>query len=287
MMHVVGRAGTERTSIGAGAGARGARRWLAHPDVLFLLALIVAAVCAPLLAPHDPLEMNKAAPLSGLTRGFLLGADQFGRDILSRLLYGARPALLIGFGSTIAAAAVGVPLGLWAGYAGGPIDTMIMRVVDTLLAIPAVLLAMALVAVTGRGSVNAGVAVAVVALPQFARITRAGTLTEKAMEYVAAAVAVGAGDGRIVFRGILPNVLSPLLVQIPIAVSRAILLEASLSFLGLGTQPPQPSWGLMIRESRDYMYTAPLYGVFPGAVIALSVLALNALSDRARGFWRV
>jgi peptide/nickel transport system permease protein len=140
---------------------------------------------------------------------------------------------------------------------------------------------------TGRGSVNAGVAVAVVALPQFARITRAGTLSEKALEYVAAAVAVGAGDARLLFRAILPNVLSPVLVQIPIAVSRAILLEASLSFLGLGTQPPQPSWGLMIRESRDYMYTAPLYGVFPGAVIALSVLALNALSDRARGVWRV
>jgi peptide/nickel transport system permease protein len=163
---------------------------------------------------------------------------------------------------------------------------MIMRIVDTLLAIPAVLLALALVAMTGRGSVNAGVAVAVVALPQFARITRAGTLTEKVMEYVEAAVASGVGDARLLFRTILPNVLSPVLVQIPIAVSRAILLEASLSFLGLGTQPPQPSWGLMIRESRDYMYTAPLYGVFPGVVIALSVLALNALSDRARGVWR-
>src|SRR6266849_3349322 len=142
---------TERTPIGAGAGPRGLCRWLVRPDVLFLLALIIAAAFAPLLAPHDPLEMNKAAPLSGLSGGSLLGADQFGRDILSRLLYGARTALAIGFGSTIAAAALGVPLGLWAGYAGGPVDTIIMRVVDTLLAIPAVLLAMALVAMTGRG----------------------------------------------------------------------------------------------------------------------------------------
>jgi ABC-type dipeptide/oligopeptide/nickel transport system permease subunit len=275
-----------RTPVGARIGPPRLRRWLAAPAVLFLAALVVAAAGASLLAHHDPLEMNKAAPLSGPSRSFPLGTDQFGRDILSRLLYGSRTALLIGFGSTIAAACLGVPLGLWAGYAGGTVDTMIMRVVDTLLAIPAVLLAMALVAMTGRGPVNVGIAVAVVALPQFARITRAGTLTEKAMEYVAAAVAAGGGDARLLFRTILPNVLSPVFVQVPIAVSRAILLEASLSFLGLGTQPPQPSWGLMIRESRDYMYTAPLYGVFPGTVIALSVLALNALSDRARGVWR-
>lgn len=275
-----------RTPVGAQADPRRLRRWLATPAVLFLAALVLAAAGASLLAQHDPLEMNKAAPLAGPSRSFPLGGDQFGRDILSRLLYGSRTALLIGFGSTIAAAVLGVPLGLWAGYAGGTVDSMIMRVVDTLLAIPAVLLAMALVAMTGRGSVNAAIAVAVVALPQFARITRAGTLTEKAMEYVTAAVAAGGGDARLLFRTILPNVLSPVFVQVPIAVSRAILLEASLSFLGLGTQPPQPSWGLMIRESRDYMYTAPLYGVFPGTLIALSVLALNALSDRARGVWR-
>jgi peptide/nickel transport system permease protein len=266
--------------------ARGARRWLAGPGAGFLLLVAAASIFAAVLAPYDPLGMNKADPLSAPSSQFPLGTDQFGRDILSRLLFGARIALLIGIGSTLTAAVVGVPLGLWAGYAGGKVDAVIMRVVDTLLAIPPVLLAMALVAMTGRSSVNAGVAVAVVAMPQFARIARAGTLTEKALEYVEAAVAVGAGDARLLFRTILPNVLSPVLVQIPIAVSRAILLEASLSFLGLGTQPPQPSWGLMIRESRDYMYTAPLYGVFPGVVIALTVLSLNALSDRARATWR-
>lgn len=278
--------GAGRAALGPRAGRRARLRWLTAPAALFLTALVLAAALAPLLAPYDPLEMNKAAPLSAPSRSVPLGADQFGRDIMSRLLYGSRTALAIGVGSTVSAAVLGVPLGLWAGYAGGAIDTMVMRVADALLAIPAVLLAMALVAVTGRGSLNAGIAVAVVALPQFARITRAGTLTEKAMDYVEAAVAAGGGQARLLFRTILPNVLSPVFVQIPIAVSRAILLEASLSFLGLGTQPPAASWGLMIRESRDYMYTAPLYGVFPGLAIALSVLALNALSDRARGVWR-
>ena len=190
------------------------------------------------------MEMNKTARLTLPSPTNLLGTDHLGRDILSRLVFGARVALLIGLGATLAAAAVGVPLGLWAGYTGGKVDGLIMRGVDTLLAIPPVLLAMALVAMTGPGSVNAGVAVAVVGLPQFARLARAGTLTQKRMDYAQAAVAIGGSDGRIVFRTILPNILSPIVVQVPIAVSRAILLEASLSFLGLGTQPPAPSWGL-------------------------------------------
>ncbi len=262
------------------------RRIFGSVAALFLTLLVLAAAAASLLAPHDPLEMNKVTPLTGPSITFPMGTDQFGRDILSRLLFGSRIALLIGIGSTLTAAVIGVPLGLWAGYAGGTIDTVIMRGVDTLLAIPPVLLAMALVAMTGRSALNAGVAVAVVGLPQFTRIARAGTLAQRGMEYVESAVAAGASDTRLVFRTILPNVLSPIVVQVPIAVSRAVLLEASLSFLGLGTQPPQPSWGLMIRESRDYMYTAPLYGVFPGVLIASTVLALNSISDRVRGAWR-
>lgn len=278
--------GRQRILGRVNAALRGPWRVLGGASALFLTLVALAAVAASLLAPHDPLEMNKAAPLTGPSVTFPMGTDQFGRDILSRLLFGSRVALLIGIGSTLTAAVIGVPLGLWAGYAGGKIDTVIMRGVDTLLAIPPVLLAMALVAMTGRSSLNAGVAVAVVGLPQFARIARAGTLAQKGMEYVESAVAAGASDARLVFRTILPNVLSPIVVQVPIAVSRAILLEASLSFLGLGTQPPQPSWGLMIRESRDYMYTAPLYGVFPGVMIAFTVLALNSVSDRVRAAWR-
>ena len=274
----------DRAHLRARTAARGA--WVLDPGVAFLAAITAAIVAAPLLARYGPTDMNKEAVLALPSWTHLLGTDQFGRDMLSRLLHGGRIALLIGVGATVIAAVCGVPLGLWTGFKGGTVDAIAMRTVDTLLAIPPVLLAMALVAAVGPGSVNAGVAVAVVGLPQFARIVRANVLTHKEMEYVEAAVAAGARDARIVFRTILPNVLSPVLIQIPIGVSRAILLEASLSFLGLGTQPPQPSWGLMISESREYMYAAPWYGIFPGAAIALTVLALNHVADRVRARWR-
>jgi ABC-type dipeptide/oligopeptide/nickel transport system permease subunit len=188
-----------------------------RPSLGFLTLLVLAAVAAPLLAPHDPTEMNKKATLVLPSGSNPLGTDQFGRDILSRLLYGARIALAIGIGATLAAALVGVPLGLWAGWQGGVVDGVAMRGVDTLLAIPPVLLAMGLVAMTGPGSLNAGIAVSVVGLPQFARLARAGTLGQKRMEYAEAAVALGATDRRILFRGILPNILSPIAVQVPVA----------------------------------------------------------------------
>jgi peptide/nickel transport system permease protein len=267
--------------------ARRAARRVRVPDAgaVFLVAVTAAAAAAPLLARYGPTDMSKETVLALPSWSHFAGTDQFGRDILSRLLYGARIALAIGAGSTAVAAVCGVPLGLWTGFKGGAVDAVAMRTVDTLLAIPPVLLAMALVAAVGPGSVNAGVAIAIVGLPQFARIARAGMLTHREMEYVEASVAAGARDARIVFRTILPNVLSPVLIQIPIGVSRAILLEASLSFLGLGTQPPQPSWGLMVSESREYMYAAPWYGIFPGVLIALTVLALNHAADRVRARW--
>ncbi len=247
-----------------------------------LVILMVIAVLAPLFAGYDPLEMDKQATLQVPSWRHPMGTDQFGRDILSRLIYGTRVALMIGVGATLAAATIGVPLGLFAGFHGGKADAVLMRGVDTLLAIPPVLLALALVAMLGPGSRNAGIAVAVVTMPQFARLARAGALAEREREYTEAAVALGANWPRVVFRTIFPNVLSPLAVQVPIAASRAILLEASLSFLGLGTQPPTPSWGLMISESRNYMYAAPTYGIFPGVLIAVTVLSLNNLSDAVR-----
>jgi peptide/nickel transport system permease protein len=259
--------------------------WNASGMLLFLL--LVVAVAAPLLARYDPLEMDKKLVLARPSWTHPMGTDQFGRDILSRLTYGTRIALLIGVGATLAAAVIGIPLGLWAGLGGKWADSAIMRGVDTLLAIPPVLLAMALVAILGPGSWNAGVAVAAVGMPQFARIARAGALTEKEREYTEAAVALGANWTRVAFRAILPNILSPIAVQVPIAVSRAIILEASLSFLGLGTQPPNPSWGLMVNESRSYMYRAPSYGIFPGVLIALTVLSLNNMSDLVRKLWRI
>lgn len=258
---------------------------LRHASVWLLLLLVATAATAPLLARYDPLEMNKRATLSRPSWNHPMGTDQFGRDILSRLIFGTRVALLIGLGATLTAAVIGVPLGLWAGFGGTRMDALLMRGVDTLLAIPPVLLAMGLVAMLGPGSVNAGVAVAAVGMPQFARLARAGTLTEKEREYTEAAIALGARWARVAFRTILPNILSPITVQVPIAVSRAILLEASLSFLGLGTQPPTPSWGLMVNESRNYMYDAPSYGIFPGVLLAGTVLCLNQVSDVVRK-WR-
>src|SRR4029079_10451991 len=200
-------------------------RLVRRPSLGFLALLVLAAIAAPFVAPHDPTEMNKKATLTLPSRSNPLGTDQFGRDILSRLLYGARIALAIGLGATLASALVGVPLGLWAGWQGGLVDGVVMRGVDTLLAIPPVLLAMGLVAMTGPGSLNAGIAVSVVGLPQFARLARAGTLGQKRMEYAEAAVALGATDRRILFRGILPNILSPIVVQVPVAASRAIAPE--------------------------------------------------------------
>jgi len=258
---------------------------LKNPGVVFLVVLGLAAAAAPLVAAQSPIVMNTSDTLAVPSYLHFMGTDQFGRDIFSRIVFGARTTLSIGIGSTAAAAIVGIPLGVWAGFRGGLADSIIMRLVDTLLAIPSVLLAMALVAMIGRGVMSAAIAITVTSFPQLVRITRAGTLEQRTAEYVSAAVAAGARDARIVFRTILPNTLSPILVQLPIAVSRAVLLEAGLSFLGLGVQPPQPSWGLMINESRDYMYTAPWYGIFPGVLIALTVLALSEASDRVRR-WR-
>jgi len=260
-------------------------RW--NVSILLLALLVFTALGAPIMARYDPLEMCKATVLALPSWAHPMGTDQFGRDILSRLIFGTRVALLIGVGATFMAVLVGVPLGVWSGLGGPRIDAIIMRGVDTLLAIPPVLLAMALVAILGLGSVNAAVAVAVVGIPQFARLARAGALSERGMEYTEAAVALGANWGRVAFRTILPNILSPIIVQVPIAVSRAIILEASLSFLGLGSQPPAPSWGLMVNESRNYMYAAPSYGIFPGILIALTVLSLNNMADLVRKWRRI
>ena len=278
------------TRRGLGIGPEPRRHRLASlagaPGAGVLGLLLLVALFAPLLSRYDPMGMEKEAVLASPSPSHLMGTDQFGRDIFSRLMWGTRSALAIGGGATILAALAGGPLGLWAGFRGGWADTAIMRGVDTLLAIPPVLLAMSLVAVIGPGSQNAGIAVAVVGLPQFARIARGGVLAQKEQEYVQAAIAVGARGLRILFRAIAPNILSPILVLVPVMVARAILLEASLSFLGLGTQPPQPSWGLMISESREYMFTAPWYGIFPGVAIGATVLSLSAVSDRVRA-WRL
>jgi peptide/nickel transport system permease protein len=211
-----------------------------------------------------------------------MGTDDFGRDILSRIIFGARISLRIGLVAITAALAVGTVLGLWAGYWGGAIDTVIMRLMDLLLAFPSILLAIAVVAVTGPGIDNAIMAVSVVLIPQFARLVRSSVLSVREMAYVEAARALGAGQARILFVSVLPNCMAPIIVQTTLSLGTAILDAAGLSFLGLGAQPPMPEWGAMLAGGRELLLEAPWVMTFPGLAIFAVVLALNLFGDGLR-----
>jgi len=250
--------------------------------LIIVLVMTLIALFAPLLAPYDPLEIHKGEQFSPPSATYFFGTDEFGRDIFSRTLYAGRISLLAGAFAVAVAASIGVPLGMISGYAGGFTDTAFMRTMDSLLAFPAVLLALAIVAVLGPGSLNTMIAVAIVSIPTFARLARATMLTQKEMDYVEAARCIGAPSSRIVFRTILPNSLAPVLVQITLAVAFAILLEAALSFLGLGTQPPEASWGAMLNAGRGHLRRAWWYGFFPGLFITILVYGLNSLSEAVR-----
>lgn len=258
------------------------RNWTGLSGLLIVLIMTLVSIFAPLLATHDPLEIHKGEQFQAPSATYFFGSDEFGRDIYSRTLYAGRISLLAGIFAVAVAATVGVPLGLIGGYASGFADSVIMRTMDSLLAFPAVLLALAIVAVLGPSSFNATIAVAVVSIPNFARIARASMLTQKEMDYVEAARAIGAADSRIVFRTILPNAAAPILVQLTLAVAFAILIEAALSFLGLGTQPPDASWGAMLLSGRSHLRRAWWYGFFPGLFITLLVLGLNNLAEALR-----
>jgi len=250
--------------------------------LLIIVVITLLSVLAPMLAPYDPLAIQKGEQFLPPSTAHLFGTDEFGRDIFSRTLYAGRISLLAGVFAVAVATVIGVPLGLVAGYVGRLTDTIIMRTMDSLLAFPAVLLALAVVAVLGPSSFNAMIAVAIVSIPNFARIARAAMLTQKGTDYVEAARSIGANDLRIVFRTILPNSLAPILVQITLAVAFAILIEAALSFLGLGTQPPDASWGAMLLSGRSHLRRAWWYGFFPGLFITLLVLGLNNLAEALR-----
>ena len=239
----------------------------------------VMAALAPWIAPADPLAQNRVDRFLPPSLAHLFGTDEFGRDILSRVIHGARISLLTGTVAVLIGGAVGVPLGLLGGFAGGLTDAAIMRVLDFLLAVPAILLAMVIIAILGPGSFNAMLAVGVVSVPAFARLTRASTLSLKERDFVMATRALGVGPAYLMFRTILLNAMTPIVVQVAVTAALAMLLEAALSFLGLGTQPPAPSWGSMLNTGRSFLYHAPWYGLFPGAVITVSVLSLNALAD--------
>ncbi|MEE6287858.1 ABC transporter permease [Georgenia sp. MJ173] len=243
--------------------------------IIFVLGL--AAALAPLLAPFDPLALapaNAFAPPNGV---HWFGTDELGRDIFSRSLFGARASLLTGLLATLGAAAIGVPLGLLSGYFGRWTDALIMRAVDIQIAVPAILLALIIIVLAGRGFVSSIVAVGIASIPTFARIVRASTLSLKEEEYVTAVKALGGGNGYTMLRTILPNAMGPIIVQMVITASVAILLEAALSFLGLGTQPPAPTWGDMLRTGKGFLNNAPYYAVLPGILLTVTVLALDLI----------
>ncbi|HRW23501.1 MAG TPA: ABC transporter permease [Spirochaetia bacterium] len=246
-----------------------------------VLAVLLTALLAPLIATHDPLAMTESLRQAP-GNGFLLGTDEFGRDVFSRLVYGARVSVYVGLVATGIGALCGLALGLAAGYYGGAVDNAIMRLMDVLFAFPSILLALAIVAVLGPDLGNTIVAIGIVRIPVFTRTVRAEVLSVKSQEYIASVRSVGVRDSRVLFRHVLPNVMAPFIVQTTLSLSSAILVEASLSFLGLGIQPPNPSWGSMLSESRRVMELAPWTAIAPTVAIVLAILSFNLLGDAVR-----
>jgi peptide/nickel transport system permease protein len=244
---------------------------------------VLSALFAPWIAPADPTQQRLLERLRPPALGpHPLGTDNFGRDLLSRLVYGARVSLLVGVVSVAIAAVFGAAMGLLGGYYGGGLDTLLMRVVDVLMAFPLILLAIAIVAVLGGGLVNLMLAVGISSIPPFARLVRGEVLTQRGRDYVEAARALGAGGGRVMGRHILPNTLSPLVVLSTLRVSTVILTESSLSFLGLGVTPPTPTWGNMVADGTKFLQTAPWISIVPGIAIMITVLAFNLFGDGLR-----
>jgi peptide/nickel transport system permease protein len=261
-------------------------RLLRYRSAQIGLALVVGyaivALFASVLAPYSPLEQHAKDRLQSPNTTYWLGTDEFGRDILSRLMHGATNSLRVAVLSVAFACALGTALGMIAGYTGGLLDNVIMRVMDLFFAFPAILLALTIVAALGPGAANTILAISVVYTPIFARVARGPVLSLKQMEFVEAARATGDRSPRILLRHILPNAVAPIIVQISLALSWAMLTEAGLSFLGLGTIPPAPSWGSMLSDSRKMMEIAPWMAVFPGLAIMLGVLGFNLLGDGLR-----
>jgi peptide/nickel transport system permease protein len=248
--------------------------------IVGLTALV--GLVAPFFVAADPVAMNFAALLKGPSGAHLLGTDQFGRDVLARLVWGARLSVSIGAVAVALALIVGVPIGALSGYAGGAIDNVLMRCMDALLAFPALLLALGLVAIMGPGSTSTTLAIGIVYTPGVARLARGVVLAERPQEYVQAARALGQRDRWVLMRHIMPNCVSALLVQASVNFANAMVIEAGLSFLGIGTPPPTPSWGLMLNEARAFMTSARHVAIAPGVAISLAVLGWNLLGDGLR-----
>lgn len=258
------------------------RRRSAIVGLVVLSAIGLVALSAPWLAPHDPIAVRPAKALTAPSLAHPFGTDQYGRDILSRVMVGARLSLLTGLGAVVIALTAGIVLGLLSGILGGWTDLLLMRVIDTMMAFPSVLMALVVVAVVGQGTVNVMVAVGVSLIPTFVRLVRGDVLSVKENAYVEAARALGAGQGRLALRHVLPNVLAPLIVLATVAIAWSIILGASLSFLGLGPRPPTPEWGIDLSNGRSYLLRAWWISAAPGLCIMLTVVAVNLVGDALR-----
>jgi len=249
---------------------------------ILIILFIIVAIVGPYFTPYEPNKQIITEKLNGPSLDHWFGTDHLGRDIFSRVIHGMKLTLYIGFFSVILGATVGVLLGILAGYYGKMTDTIIMRAMDVLLAFPGILLALAIVSVLGASLNNVIIAVAIFSVPVFARIVRGSTMAVKNLEYIDAVKVLGASDARIIFKHVLPNVTSPLIVQASLNIATAILAASGLSFLGLGAQPPTPEWGAMLSDGRNYLFNAPHVAFFPGIAIVVVVLAFNILGDGLR-----
>ena len=259
-----------------------AKNKLAVAGLIVLIITALLAVFAPIAAPYGYEEQDLFNTLAGPSREHWLGTDNLGRDMLSRLIYGGRNSLTLGLISVALAAALGVILGAVSGYYGGKVDMVIMRLLDVLQAVPAILLAIAISATLGPGYMNCILALTISQIPGFTRMTRASCLNVQGMEYVEAARSINARERRIIFKHVLPNAISPIIVQATMSVATAILTSASLSFIGLGVQPPQAEWGAMLSAGRSYIRSNPHVIIYPGITIMIVVLSLNLLGDGLR-----
>lgn len=250
--------------------------------VTILGVLVFAAIFAPFVSPYDPIVQHQGKELLGPNTEFWMGTDELGRDLLSRVIWGARPSLVVAVMVVFLGGMVGICAGLAAGYFGGWINSVIMRLFDALFAFPAILLGFVVIAALGPGTTQVAYAIAIAVVPSLGRVARSLVLKERNRDYVLAARCTGAGSGRVMFVHLLPNAVSPMIVNLALLMGFSVLAEASLAFLGLGTQPPTPSWGAMLNGSRAYLRVDPWMAIGPGVVLAMLLLGLNYLADALR-----
>jgi peptide/nickel transport system permease protein len=281
--HAAGLPASSRREWAAVVWSFARRRPLGAAGAVIVLVMLVVAVLATVIAPYDPLDVDFAAMLAKPSTEHWLGTDAFGRDVLSRLVYGSRTALIVGFGAAFFGATLGAVLGVASAYFGGRIDLLLQRVMDVFISFPLIILALAMVAILGNNLPNLITAITIPMIPRCALVIRSSALSVREMPYVDAARAAGFGHARIILRHMLPNVMAPYLIMLTAFLGQAILLEASLSFLGLGVQEPTPAWGLMLRGAAvQFAETAPWMAIFPGLAISLSVFAFNLFGDSLR-----